>query len=112
MLVTSAMVERMRPGSVVVDLAAESGGNVEGSVAGQVVQMGGAQVWGGQNVPSQMPGPASRLYAQNIVNVLALMTVDGAFAPDFDDEIVVGMSVTHDGRITHEPTRQALEVGQ
>jgi H+-translocating NAD(P) transhydrogenase subunit alpha len=112
MLVTTAMVEQMRPGSVVVDLAAESGGNVEGSVAGQVVQMGGAQVWGGQNVPSQMPGPASRLYAQNIVNVLTLMTVDGAFAPDFDDEIVVAMSVTHDGKITHEPTRQAVEDGQ
>jgi H+-translocating NAD(P) transhydrogenase subunit alpha len=112
MLVTSTMVEQMRPGSVVVDLAADSGGNVEGSVAGQVVQLGAAQVWGGQNVPSQMPGPASRLYAQNIVNVLTLMTVDGAFAPDYDDEIVVGMSVTHDGAITHEPTRQALEGDQ
>jgi NAD(P) transhydrogenase subunit alpha len=112
LLVTSPMVEQMRTGSVVVDLAAESGGNVEGSVAGQVVQMGGAQVWGGQNVPSQMPGPASRLYAQNLVNVLTLMTEDGAFAPDYDDEIVVGMSVTHDGKITHEPTRQALEGGQ
>jgi H+-translocating NAD(P) transhydrogenase subunit alpha len=112
MLVTSAMVEQMRAGSVVIDLAAESGGNVEGSVAGQVVQMGEAQVWGGQNVPSQMPGPASRLYAQNIVNVLTLMTVDGEFAPDFEDEIVIGMSVTHDGKITHEPTRQAVEGGQ
>ena len=112
MLVTSAMVEQMRTGSVVVDLAAESGGNVEGSVAGQVVQIGGAQVWGGQNVPSQMPAPASRLYAQNIVNVLTLMTVDGVFAPDYDDEIVVGMSVTHDGTITHEATRQAVEAGQ
>jgi NAD(P) transhydrogenase subunit alpha len=112
MLVTSAMVEQMRAGSVVVDLAADSGGNVEGSVAGQVVQMGGALVWGGQNVPSQMPGPASRLYAQNIVSVLTLMTADGLFAPDYDDEIVVGMSVTHDGTITHEPTRQALEGDQ
>ncbi|HSS67083.1 MAG TPA: NAD(P) transhydrogenase subunit alpha [Nocardioidaceae bacterium] len=112
MLVTSAMVEQMRTGSVVVDMAAESGGNVEGSVAGQVVQIGGAQVWGGLNVPSQMPGPASRLYAQNIVNVLTLMTADGVFAPDYDDEIVVGMSVTHDGTITHEATRQAVEAQQ
>ncbi len=74
LLVTAAMVEQMRPGSVVVDLAAESGGNVEGSVAGEVVRVGNAQVWGGRNVPSQMPGPASRLYAQNIVNLLTLMT--------------------------------------
>jgi NAD(P) transhydrogenase subunit alpha len=109
LLVTSAMVEQMRTGSVVVDLAAESGGNVEGSVAGQVVQVGAAQVWGGQNVPSQMPAPASRLYAQNLVNVLTLMTVEGSFAPDYDDEIVASMSVTHEGRITHEPTRQAVE---
>ncbi|MDQ6642570.1 MAG: NAD(P) transhydrogenase subunit alpha, partial [Actinomycetota bacterium] len=96
MLVTSEMVEQMKPGSVVIDLAAETGGNVEGSQPGQVVRIGNAQVWGGANVPSQMPGPASKLYAQNIVNILTLMTraasddAPAAFAPDFDDEIVVG----------------------
>ena len=74
MLVTREMVEQMKPGSVVVDLAAESGGNVEGSVAGEVVRIGNAQVWGGRNVPSQMPGPASKLYAQNVVNLVTLMT--------------------------------------
>jgi H+-translocating NAD(P) transhydrogenase subunit alpha len=109
MLVTSQMVEAMKPGSVVVDLAAETGGNVEGSVAGKVVKIGHAQVWGGLNVPSQMPGPASRLYAQNIVNLLTLMTSEGEFAPDFDDEIVAGAAVTHGGRIVHEPTREAIE---
>ncbi len=109
MLVTREMVEQMRHGSVVVDLAAESGGNVEGSVAGEVVRLGRAQVWGGANVPAQMPGPASRLYAQNIVNLVTLMTRDGEFAPDFEDEIVAGACVTHDGRIWHEPTRVALE---
>ncbi|GAA4368746.1 NAD(P) transhydrogenase subunit alpha [Nocardioides caricicola] len=109
LLVTAAMVERMRPGSVVVDLAAESGGNVEGAVAGEVVRIGNAQVWGGRNVPSQMPGPASRLYAQNIVNIVTLMTAEGAFAPDFEDEIVTGSCVTHGGAIRHEPTRVALE---
>jgi NAD(P) transhydrogenase subunit alpha len=110
MLVTTSMIEQMKPGSVVVDLAAESGGNVEGSVPGGVVQVGvGVQLWGGMNVPSQMPGPASKLYAQNLVNVLTLMTVDGSFAPDFSDEIVIGMSVTHDGQITHEQTRQTVE---
>jgi H+-translocating NAD(P) transhydrogenase subunit alpha len=109
------MVELMRPGSVVVDLAAESGGNVEGAVAGEIVRVGHAQVWGGANVPSQMPGPASRLYAQNVVNLVTLMTqpadeAGGAvFAPDFADEIVTGSCVTHDGSIRHEPTRTALE---
>ena len=115
LLVTRAMVEGMKPGSVVVDLAAETGGNVEGSEPGEVVRIGNAQVWGGRNVPSQMPGPASKLYAQNIVNIVTLMTRAAtedqapAFAPDFDDEIVAGSCVTHDGEIRHEPTRTALE---
>ena len=97
MLVTREMVEQMRPGSVVVDLAAESGGNVEGSVAGEIVAIGHAQVWGGRNVPAQMPGPASRLYAQNVVNLVTLMTADGeevepgTFAPDLEDEIVAAV---------------------
>jgi NAD(P) transhydrogenase subunit alpha len=113
LLVTSAMVEQMKPGSVVVDLAAESGGNVEGAVAGEVVRIGNAQVWGGKNVPSQMPGPASKLYAQNLVNILTLMTTTGedgvgTFAPDFEDEIVAGSCVTHDGEVRHEATREAL----
>jgi NAD(P) transhydrogenase subunit alpha len=113
LLVTAAMVEQMKPGSVVVDLAAESGGNVEGSVPGEVVRIGHAQVWGGANVPSQLPQPASRLYAQNVVNLVTLMTrtVDDqpAFAPDFDDEIVAGACVTRDGVILHEPTRALVE---
>ena len=112
-LVTSEMVEQMAPGSVVVDLAADSGGNVEGVVAGEVVRIGGAQVWGGRNVPAQMPGPASRLYAQNVLNLVALLTpeTDGvrALALDLTDEIVAGACVTHDGVVRHEPSRLALE---
>jgi NAD(P) transhydrogenase subunit alpha len=109
MLVTRAMVEQMRSGSVVVDLAAESGGNVEGAVAGEVVQIGEAHVWGGQNVPAQMPGPASSLLAQNIVNLLTLgADEEGRWAPDFEDEIIAGACVTHDGQVRHEPTREAL----
>jgi H+-translocating NAD(P) transhydrogenase subunit alpha len=120
-LVTRPMVEAMRPGSVVVDLAAESGGNVEGAVPGEVVRIGAAQVWGGANVPGQLPGPASKLYAQNVINLVQLMTVPAqegeegrpgtpaGFAPDFDDEIVIGCCVTHGGRINHRPTREAIE---
>jgi NAD(P) transhydrogenase subunit alpha len=88
-------------------------------VPGKVVKIGHAQVWGGANVPSQMPGPASKLYAQNIVNILTLMTTPGEgaeggrtaaeFTPDFEDEIVAGSAVTHGGRIVHEPTREAIE---
>jgi NAD(P) transhydrogenase subunit alpha len=109
LLVTAAMVEEMKPGSVVVDLAAESGGNVEGSAPGEVVRIGNAQVWGGANVPAQLPGPASKLYAQNIVNLVTLMTREGAFDPDFEDEIVIGSCVTRGGAILHEPTREAIE---
>ena len=106
----------MRPGSVVVDLAADSGGNVEGVEAGGVVRIGQAQVWGGRNVPAQMPGPASRLYAQNVVSLVTLMTDTGTdgegghavFAPDFADEVVGGCCVTYAGEVTHEPTRLAL----
>ncbi|MGH3367322.1 MAG: NAD(P) transhydrogenase subunit alpha [Nocardioidaceae bacterium] len=111
-LVTRRMVERMSQGSVVVDLAAESGGNVEGSVVGREITIGGALVHGASNVPSQMPAPASRLFAQNIVNLVTLMTSDGAFAPDFDDEVVAGCCVTHAGRIRHGPTAERLLEGR
>jgi NAD(P) transhydrogenase subunit alpha len=59
-------------------------------------------LWGGANVPSQMPEPASRLYAHNVLNVIMLMTRDGRFAPDFDDEITSAMCVTHAGRVLRD----------
>ncbi len=96
-LVSAAMVTAMKPGSVVVDLAAEAGGNVEGAVAGRELVVGGITVWGGANVAAQLPGPASRLYARNLVEVVTLMTRGGVFDPDFDDEIVVGMCLTRAG---------------
>ncbi len=99
LLVTRAMVEAMRPGSVVVDLAAESGGNVEGSVAGEEVDMAGVIVWGGRDVPSQMPVDASRLYARNVADLLLLMTEDGVVTPDWADEVVAGCWVTRDGAV-------------
>ncbi len=109
LLVERPAVEAMRPGSVVVDLAAESGGNVEGSVAGAEIVVGGALLWGGLNVPSQLPVHASRLLAANIVNLVLLMTADGKVTPDFADEIVDGAAVTHDGVVRHTPTRELLE---
>jgi NAD(P) transhydrogenase subunit alpha len=108
-LVTREMVEQMKPGSVVIDLAAESGGNVEGAAPGKVLAVGGVSLWGARNVPSQMPGPASTLLAQNVVNLVTLMSAPGAFAPDFADEIVTGCCVTHDGQVLHGPTAQLLD---
>lgn len=108
LLVTSAMVAGMRPGSVVVDLAAEQGGNVEGAVAGEEITVGGVHVWGGHNVPSQMPAQASQLYASNVVNLLLHMASDGKLTPDLDDDIVSGACVTHDGKVHHAPTRELM----
>lgn len=109
LLVTSDMVAAMRPGSVVIDIAAESGGNVEGAKPGEEVTIGGALVWGGANVASQLPAQASQLYSANVVNLVLLMHSDGAVVPDFDDEIIAGCCVTHAGEVRHEPTRALLE---
>src|SRR5690606_6983870 len=111
LLVERAAVEAMRPGSVVVDLAAESGGNVEGSQPGLEHEVGEALLIGGRNVPSQLPVHASRLYAANLVNLLLLMTSDGKVTPDFDDEIVDAACVTHDGTVRLEAVREALGEG-
>jgi H+-translocating NAD(P) transhydrogenase subunit alpha len=109
LLVERSTIGSMRAGSVVVDLAAESGGNVEGAVAGEEITVGGALVWGGRNVPSQLPMHASRLYATNIAELILLMTSDGTVAPDFSDEIINAACVTHDGVIRHEATRLLIE---
>lgn len=98
-LVTRPMVETMRHGAVVVDLASEQGGNVEGSKPGEVVTIGSASVWGGRNVPSQMPGQASRLYATNITSLLLLMVQEGKLVLDFDDEIISGCCIVHAGEL-------------
>jgi NAD(P) transhydrogenase subunit alpha len=108
LLVERATIESMAPGSVVVDLAAESGGNVEGAVSGEEITIGQALVWGGRNVPSQLPVHASKLYATNVAELLLLMTSDGQVSPDFSDEIVAAACVTHDGVVRHEATRQLL----
>ena len=103
-LVTAQMAAQMKPGSVIVDLAAESGGNVEGSVAGEVITTAaGVTMWGGKDVPSQLPYHASMLFSRNVVNLLMLMskTVDGKatgeLIPDFTDEIIDSAALTHAG---------------
>ena len=109
-LMTQAMVDAMEAGTIIVDLAAETGGNVEGSKPGEIVETaGGVRIWGGKDVPSQLPFHASSLYSRNVVNLLTLMTTPAAAAKEdkpaqdlalninFDDEIINGAAVTHGG---------------
>lgn len=97
-LVTQAMVDAMAPGAVIVDLASESGGNVEGSKPGEIItNSNGVVIWGGKDVPSQLPFHASMLFSRNVVNLLTLMTKEGVVTPDFDDEIIIGSVVAHNG---------------
>ncbi len=103
-LVTAEMVAAMKSGAVIVDLAAETGGNVEGSVAGEITMTAnGVSQWGGKDVPSQLPYHASMLFSRNVVNLLLLMTksVDGKptgeVIPDFADEIIDAATLTMNG---------------
>jgi NAD(P) transhydrogenase subunit alpha len=103
-LVTGQMVSAMKSGAVIVDLAAETGGNVEGSKPGETITTdNGVVIWGGKDVPSQLPYHASMLFSRNVVNLLLLMTksIDGKptgdVIPDFSDEIIDSATLTHGG---------------
>jgi len=108
LLVTADMVKGMRPGSVVVDLAAESGGNVELTKPGEEIDVNGVTIVGIRNVPSTMPLHASQLYARNVANLLLHLVKDGAINLDFEDEITKGACVTHAGEIVSERAKQLL----
>ncbi len=108
-LVTTEMVESMAPGSVIVDLAAESGGNCELSRPGEEVIHNGVIVHGVRNLPSSMPTHASFLYARNIAEFVGLLSKDGHLTINFDDEIIAGSCITHAGEIRHEPTANLLK---
>ena len=108
LLVTADMVRGMRPGSVVVDLAAETGGNVELTKAGEDVDVNGVTIIGTRNVPSTMALHASQLYARNVMNLLLHLVKDGAVTLDFEDEITKGSCVTHGGEIVNERAKQLV----
>ncbi len=97
-VITAAMVRSMRPGAVVVDLAAETGGNCELTRAGEVLDIDGVTIVGAINVPSSVPYHASFMFSKNIFTLLQHITKDGALTLDLDDEIVKPMCVAHDGR--------------
>jgi H+-translocating NAD(P) transhydrogenase subunit alpha len=107
-LVTRGMVEGMSEGAVIIDMAADSGGNCELSVPGEDVLFNGVTVVGLTNPPASMPTHASFLYARNIANLLGLLVKDGELAPDFEDEIVAGTCVVRNGEVMHGPTAEAL----
>jgi NAD(P) transhydrogenase subunit alpha len=107
-LVITPMVERMAEGSVIVDMAADSGGNCELSEPGRDIEYHGVVVCGLSNPPSAMPTHASFLYSRNVANFLALIVVEGQLRPDFDDEIVAGSCVVRAGEVVHGPTAELL----
>ena len=103
LLVTRAMVESMREGSIIVDLAVEQGGNCELSRAGEIVDHGGVRIIGYRNVPGRLPVDASALYARNLFNFIApfVDAESGAIAIDWEDELVTGTALTRDGSVVH-----------
>jgi H+-translocating NAD(P) transhydrogenase subunit alpha len=108
-LITADMVRSMKPGSVIVDLAAETGGNTELTQAGKVIDVDGVRIDGTTNLPSTMPYHASQMYSRNIQSLLALMlTKDGALNLDMKDDVIKGTVITKDGEVVHEATRKAV----
>jgi NAD(P) transhydrogenase subunit alpha len=102
-LITEAMVAAMRPGSVIVDLAAESGGNCEASQPGRTVTVHGVTVMAPLNLPSELALHASQMYARNVTALLELLAPKGLLNVDMNDEIVRGSCVTHGGRVLYPP---------
>ena len=107
-LVTAEMVDRMRAGSVIVDLAAASGGNCELTVDGEEVHHGGVLVIGAGDLVSSVAATASTVYARNVTTFLGLILREGRVQPDFDDDIVNATCVTTGGTVRHGPTRELL----
>lgn len=110
-LVTRAQVEAMKNGAVIVDLAAEGGGNCECSVPGEVVTVGQVTIAAPLNVPSLLAEHASELYSKNQLNLIELFVKDGAIAIDWNDEVLARSALTRDGEVVNEAARKALQGG-
>ena len=111
-IVSEMMVKAMRPGAVVVDMAAEQGGNVAGTVAGKEVRIGSAHVVGPVNLPSRMPVHASEMIAKNLFNFTAPMIADGSVAIDTTDEVIAGTALTLGGAVVNPLVAQVLGLEQ
>lgn len=108
-LITESMVRQMKPGSVIVDLAAPAGGNCECTVPGEVVVAHGVTVIGRTYLLASMSNDASKMYSKNLTSFLQIILKDGALNTDTEDEIIRGTLVTHGGKVVHDVTRLALE---
>jgi len=111
LLITGAAVTAMRPGSVIVDLAAEQGGNTEGCEPGSTVARNGVTIMAPLNLPSSMPLHASQLYAKNVFALFEHLVKDGSLRVDMDDEITRGVTVTRDGQVTNDAVKARLTGG-
>lgn len=114
LLITKDMMSQMKPGSVLVDLAAETGGNIQGTIAGKDVKIkvpgGLITIVGCQDLPSQIATHSSKLYAQNVVSLLALFTKNGSVKPDITDEIVAGSAIVWNGEVRNSLARENLKL--
>jgi NAD(P) transhydrogenase subunit alpha len=108
-IISRAMVEGMSIGSVIIDLASEGGGNCELTQPGEKIEHQGVVIYGPLNVASQTPMHASEMYAKNLFNLLELMIKDGKLTLNWDDEVIAGSTLTHNGEIKHTPTRTLIE---
>ena len=108
LIITEAMVLAMKPGAIIVDMAAETGGNVAGTVAGKEVRVGPAHVVGPVNLPSRMPVHTSEMFSRNLFNFLAPMLSEGLLKLDWDDEVIAGTALTHAGEVKHPVVKQVL----
>ena len=108
-LITDEMVKSMRPGRVIVDMAAEAGGNVEGTEPDKEVVRHGVTIIGLTNLPALMPAHASQMYAKNIQTLVKHLVKDGSIELNLEDEITRGATITHGGEVVHEATAKALE---
>jgi len=107
-LVTAAMVDAMGEGSIIIDMAADGGGNCELTKVGEVIDQKGVRIVGMSNPPSEMGASASFMYANNVLKLLALFGSKGQLAPDWNDEVVIGVTVARNGEINHAATAEAL----
>jgi NAD(P) transhydrogenase subunit alpha len=108
LLITAEMVKMLRPGSVIIDLAAEQGGNCELTAAGKQIEKHGVQIIGAVNVPAMVPVDASQMYARNLLNLFQYLYKKGTEGPDFTDDIPKGCCITRGGEIVNESFRNAF----
>jgi H+-translocating NAD(P) transhydrogenase subunit alpha len=102
-LITKGMLQQMKPGAVVVDLAAANGGNCEGTVNEQTVVVEGVTIIGSSTIPSTMPEDATKMYSKNVQNFLKLLLKEDKINLNFEDEIIKGTCITHEGSIVYQP---------